>query len=185
MTTFTVTLSNCRGLDWPHSGFGRGGEEKKFLHRPELKSRSSIPQVSHCTDWATLDHYYKGVRNVVCVRFKSNFKCLIRTLPLIRPHCTAASRSDFHCSVKLCLQYFEMRNIKGTIHFQYFNIVLTYRYVDKSSSSLKVRDQVSHPYSTTGKITVLYILIFSFFLVWDGMTKDFGLNDSKHSPNLI
>jgi hypothetical protein len=28
-------------------------------------------------------------------------------------------------------------------------------------SSLKVRDQVSHPYSTTGKITVLYILIYS------------------------
>jgi hypothetical protein len=30
-------------------------------------------------------------------------------------------------------------------------------------SSLKVRDQVSHPYSTIGKITVLYILIFRFF----------------------
>jgi hypothetical protein len=30
-------------------------------------------------------------------------------------------------------------------------------------SSLKLRDQVSHPYSTTGKITVLYILIFRFF----------------------
>jgi hypothetical protein len=30
-------------------------------------------------------------------------------------------------------------------------------------SSTKVRDQVSHPYSTTGKITVLYILIFRFF----------------------
>jgi hypothetical protein len=30
-------------------------------------------------------------------------------------------------------------------------------------SSPKVRDQVSHPYSTTGKITVLYILIFTFF----------------------
>jgi hypothetical protein len=26
-----------------------------------------------------------------------------------------------------------------------------------------VRDQVSHPNSTTGKITVLYILIFIFF----------------------
>jgi hypothetical protein len=26
-----------------------------------------------------------------------------------------------------------------------------------------VRDQVSHPYSTTGKITVFYILIFRFF----------------------
>jgi hypothetical protein len=30
-------------------------------------------------------------------------------------------------------------------------------------SSPKVRDQVSHPYSTTGKITVLNILIFNFF----------------------
>jgi hypothetical protein len=29
-------------------------------------------------------------------------------------------------------------------------------------SSLNVREQVSHPYRTTGKITVLYILIFKF-----------------------
>jgi hypothetical protein len=29
-------------------------------------------------------------------------------------------------------------------------------------SSLKVRAQASHPYSTTGNITVLYISIFSF-----------------------
>jgi hypothetical protein len=29
-------------------------------------------------------------------------------------------------------------------------------------SSLSVRDQVSHPYKTIGKITVLYILIFVF-----------------------
>jgi hypothetical protein len=48
----------------------------------------------------------------------------------------------------------------------------------------KVRDQVSHPYSTNGKITVLYILIFRFF-IWDGKTKDFGLNNSQHSQNLI
>jgi hypothetical protein len=47
-----------------------------------------------------------------------------------------------------------------------------------------VRDQVSHPYSTTGKITVLYILIFRFF-IWDGKTKDFGLNNSKPSLNLM
>jgi hypothetical protein len=45
-------------------------------------------------------------------------------------------------------------------------------------TSLKVRDQVSYPYSTTEKITVLYILIFSFF-IWDGETKDFGLSNSK------
>jgi hypothetical protein len=48
----------------------------------------------------------------------------------------------------------------------------------------KVRDQVLHPYSTTGKITVFYILIFRFF-IWDGKKKGFGLNNSKHSPNLI
>jgi hypothetical protein len=29
-------------------------------------------------------------------------------------------------------------------------------------SSLNVRDQVSHPYRTTGKIIVVYILIFMF-----------------------
>jgi hypothetical protein len=29
-------------------------------------------------------------------------------------------------------------------------------------SSLSVRDQVSHPYRTTGKIIVFYILIFTF-----------------------
>jgi phosphate starvation-inducible membrane PsiE len=29
-------------------------------------------------------------------------------------------------------------------------------------SSLYLRDQVSHPYKTTGKMTVLYILIFTF-----------------------
>jgi hypothetical protein len=46
-------------------------------------------------------------------------------------------------------------------------------------SPFKVRGQVSHPYSTTGKITVLYILIFSFLYI--RKKKDFGLNDSKHS----
>jgi hypothetical protein len=30
----------------------------------------------------------------------------------------------------------------------------------------------------------LYILIFKFF-IWDGKAQDFGLNDSKHSLNLI
>jgi hypothetical protein len=36
-------------------------------------------------------------------------------------------------------------------------------------SSLNVRDQVSHPYRTTGKIIVLFILIFKFF---DGNRED-------------
>jgi hypothetical protein len=51
-------------------------------------------------------------------------------------------------------------------------------------SCLRVRHHVSHPYSTTGKITVLYILTFRF-LITDEKTKDFRLNDSKHFLNLI
>jgi hypothetical protein len=33
-------------------------------------------------------------------------------------------------------------------------------------SSLKARDQVLHSYSTIGKTTALYILIFNFFYMW-------------------
>jgi hypothetical protein len=46
-----------------------------------------------------------------------------------------------------------------------------------------VRDQVSHPYSKTGKITLLYILIFRFFDM--RREKKILLNNNKHSPNFI
>jgi hypothetical protein len=50
----------------------------------------------------------------------------------------------------------------------------------------QVRDQVPHPYRTTGKVTVLYILISSFFFfIWDRKTKDFWLNNSTEALLLI
>jgi hypothetical protein len=42
------------------------------------------------------------------------------------------------------------------------NILLSPVIKYPQSSSLSVRDQVSHPYKTTGKIKALYILIFMF-----------------------
>jgi hypothetical protein len=45
-------------------------------------------------------------------------------------------------------------------------------------SSLNVNDQVSHPYKTTGKIIVLYILIITF-LGSNLEDKNSALNDSK------
>jgi hypothetical protein len=40
------------------------------------------------------------------------------------------------------------------------NILLSTLFSGNLRSSINVRDQVSHPYNTTGKIIVLYILIF-------------------------
>jgi hypothetical protein len=48
----------------------------------------------------------------------------------------------------------------------------------------EVRDQVSRPYSTAGKIRDFYTLNFRFF-IWDGKKKYFEQSDSKHSPHLI
>ena len=52
------------------------------------------------------------------------------------------------------------------------------------SSSLSMRDQVSHPYWTTVKITFLYILIIIFWIAkWE--TQYSAPNDSKHSLTWI
>jgi hypothetical protein len=47
-----------------------------------------------------------------------------------------------------------------------------------------VRDQVSHPCTTTGKLQFCIFLCL-FFYIWEGKRKYFGLNDSKHCLNLI
>ena len=46
-------------------------------------------------------------------------------------------------------------------------------------SSLNVSDQVSHPYKTTGKIIILYILILNFWIA-NWKTKDSARNDTTY-----
>ena len=46
-------------------------------------------------------------------------------------------------------------------------------------SSLNVSDQVSHSHRTTGKIIVLYILIFRFWIA-NWKTRDSAPNNKKH-----
>jgi hypothetical protein len=48
--------------------------------------------------------------------------------------------------------------------------------------ALTVTDRVSHPIKGTGKITVLYILIFKFYIE-DGKTKDSDLRGRPYSYN--
>jgi len=47
-----------------------------------------------------------------------------------------------------------------------------------------VSDQVAHPYKTTGKIIVIYILI-PLFLDSKLEDRDSALHDSKHSQTLV
>jgi len=62
------------------------------------------------------------------------------------------------------------------------NILLNSLFSDNLSlsSSLNVRDQVSHPYKTIGKIGVLYILSL-YFWIDNWKKKDSSPKDSKHS----
>jgi hypothetical protein len=49
---------------------------------------------------------------------------------------------------------------------------------------LNVKDQVSHPYKTAGKIIALYIVIFIYYLV-NRKVEDSGPNVSRYAPYLM
>jgi hypothetical protein len=77
------------------------------------------------------------------------------------------------CSSSLCS--FSLPSLFGP------NILLSTLFSNTLSlcSSLTVRDHVPRPYKTTGKVTVLYILTFTFFVA-DEKTEVSGSNGIKH-----
>ena len=59
-----------------------------------------------------------------------------------------------------------------------------YKLWSSHCSSLSMRDQVSHPHTTTGKALVPYITIFMFWIA-NWKTKDSGSNDNRHSLSTV
>jgi hypothetical protein len=83
--------------------------------------------------------------------------------------------------MKLLIMQFSLPSVASS--FFGSNILLNTLFPNTLSlcSSLKIRDQISHPYRTTGKIILLCILLF-MFLDSRREGKNSGLIDSKHCP---
>jgi hypothetical protein len=58
------------------------------------------------------------------------------------------------------------------------------RYLQSVYSTLRVRDQVLHPFKTTAKIIIFYILIVMFIRDWRREDNS-KLNGSERSPNSV
>jgi hypothetical protein len=90
-----------------------------------------------------------------------------------------------------CVQIMKLPTVQLSPFFHYSipsgpNILLStlFSNAHRLCSSLNARDQVLHPYRTTGRTVVLYILTFTF-LTAGGKAEDFEPNDSKHSPSSV
>ena len=107
--------------------------------------------------------------------FPSGFPTKILYMPLLSPtYATCPTHLILHDFITWTIMGEEYRSLSSSLcSFLHSlvtssllgpNILLYTLFSNTFSlySSLNVRDQVSHPYKTTGKITFLYILIFKF-----------------------
>jgi len=117
-------------------------------------------------------------------------------LPTTNQHHATSQQTKhlkLHCgrSLKSCTEYSRLSYIQNLRNLQCSSlpgpkIFLGILNTLNLCSSHIVRDQVSHPYETTGKVVIHYILNLFFYLqILNRKTKDSGLNGSKHSQNLI
>ena len=168
------------------------------LQEPAICSYLKPDQPSTChhrTSWRSIvllsSHLRLGLRSVL---FPSGFPTKTLYSPLLFP-----IRST--CHTHLILLELITRIIFGEVYWSVSSSLCSFLYSSITSSllgpnilvstlfsdtlslhsSLNINDQVSHPYDTTGKITALYIWIFSYFYLVNWKTKYSAPNDSNHS----
>jgi hypothetical protein len=110
----------------------------------------------HPTFWRSIIILYSHLRlGVPGDLFPSGFPTKILYMPLSSPSALHAPPISLF-SILSPEQYWVRSTDNEAPHYEVFSTPCYLR------SSLNVSDQVSHPYKTTGKIIILYILIFTF-----------------------
>ena len=148
----------------------------KSARHLSLSLASSIQSMPpHPTSWISsliLSSIYSWVFQVVpfsqfptpnpCIRLSSPRTCYMPTHLILLDLITRKILGEEYRSLSssLCSFFYSL----VTSYFSGPNILLNTLFSNTLSlrSSLNVRDQVSHPYKTTGKIIITYIFIFKF-----------------------
>jgi len=143
-------------------------QPKGSLLQSQVPTTCPYPEPARSSPYPQIPHLPSGL-------FPSGFPSKILYMPLLSPICAL-------CPAHLILLNFITRTIMGEEHRSLSsslcsflhspitssllgpNILLNTLFSNTLSlcSSLNVKDQVSHPYKTRGKIIVLYISIFKF-----------------------
>jgi len=205
MLYFTYTYSMEQNPSWEVNRFWASQEIPRALWNPKVhyhihKCPSSVPILSHIDPVHSLTSYFLKVRlNSILPSTPGSPKW---SLSFMFPHqnpvyASPLSHMRYMPRPSLSSRFDHPNHIWWRVQISKFlimwfyplpcylslfgpNILLSTLFSNTLSlrSSLNVSDQVSHPYKTTDKIWVLYILIF-WIASWK--TEDSAPNDSKHS----